>query len=103
MCSGIIVVDKPQGFTSHDVVALLRGVLKERRIGHSGTLDPMGTGVLPVFLGHATRAIEYATSEDKEYTAGFMTGYSSDTQDITGKVLKTSEKRLPKNRYAKRF
>ncbi len=90
--NGIILVDKPQGFTSHDVVAKLRGILRERRIGHSGTLDPMATGLLVVFVGRATRAVEFAESHEKEYIASLRFGIVTDTQDITGKVLESSEK-----------
>ncbi len=88
--NGILLVDKPQGWTSHDVVAKLRGVLGERRIGHSGTLDPMATGLLVVFLGRATRAVQFAEAHEKTYLAGMRTGIVTDTQDITGEVLKTS-------------
>ena len=89
--NGIIIVDKPSGWTSHDVIAKLRGVLKIKRIGHSGTLDPMATGVLVVFLGRATRAAEFVESADKEYIAGLKPGISTDTQDVTGTVLTTSD------------
>ncbi|NCB74242.1 MAG: tRNA pseudouridine(55) synthase TruB [Clostridia bacterium] len=92
MMNGIILVDKPQGFTSHDVVAKLRGILHERRIGHSGTLDPMATGLLAVFVGRATRAVEFAESHEKEYIAAFRFGMVTDTQDVTGKVLEESGK-----------
>jgi len=85
--TGIIVIDKPQGWTSHDVVSKLRRLFNEKRIGHSGTLDPLATGVLPVFVGRATRAIEFVESADKEYLAGLRLGISTDTQDITGAVL----------------
>ncbi|NCB63173.1 MAG: tRNA pseudouridine(55) synthase TruB [Clostridia bacterium] len=85
--NGIIVIDKPQGWTSHDVVAKLRGLLRERRIGHAGTLDPMATGVLPVFVGRATRAVEFAAEAGKEYIAGCKLGVITDTQDVTGTVL----------------
>lgn len=94
--NGIILVDKPQGFTSHDVVAKLRGILRERRIGHSGTLDPMATGLLVIFVGRATRAVEFAESHEKEYIAGLRTGVVTDTQDITGAVLRTSDKPVSK-------
>lgn len=87
MESGILIVDKPQDWTSHDVVAKLRGLLGQRRIGHSGTLDPMATGVLPVFVGRATRAVEFATETKKEYIAGLKLGCVTDTQDITGTIL----------------
>lgn len=86
--NGIVVVNKPEGFTSHDVVAKLRGILKTRRIGHSGTLDPMATGVLPIFVGRATRACEFATGDDKIYRAEMLLGVETDTQDITGEVLR---------------
>ena len=89
---GIIIMDKPQGFTSHDVVAKLRGILHTRRIGHGGTLDPMATGVLPVFVGGATKAADFAAAQDKEYVAGFTLGYCTDTQDVTGEMLRTSER-----------
>lgn len=87
MANGILVIDKPQGWTSHDVVAKLRGLLHVKRIGHAGTLDPMATGVLPVFVGRATRAVEFAAEREKEYIAGLRLGTVTDTQDITGSVL----------------
>ena len=89
MANGIIVIDKPQDWTSHDVVAKLRGILRERRIGHAGTLDPMATGVLPVFVGRATRAVEFAAEREKEYIAGLRLGQITDTQDVTGNTLET--------------
>lgn len=85
--SGILLVDKPAGWTSHDVVAKLRGILGQRRIGHSGTLDPMATGLLVVFIGRATRAVEFAESDEKEYSAEIRLGLVTDTQDSTGTVL----------------
>ena len=85
--NGIVVIDKPQGWTSHDVIAKLRGVFRQKRIGHAGTLDPMATGVLPVFLGRATRAVEFCEGDDKEYVAALRLGLTTDTQDITGNVL----------------
>lgn len=88
--NGIILVDKPSDWTSHDVVGKLRGILHERRIGHSGTLDPMATGLLVVFVGRATRAVEFAEADSKEYIAGLRLGISTDTQDITGNTLKSS-------------
>ena len=75
--NGIILIDKPQGWTSHDVVAKLRGILHDRRIGHSGTLDPLATGLLVVFVG----------ADSKEYIAGLRLGLSTDTQDISGNVI----------------
>lgn len=89
---GILLMNKPQGFTSHDVVAKLRGILHTRRIGHGGTLDPLATGVLPVFVGGATKAADFAAAQDKEYVAGFTLGYETDTQDVTGEVLRRSGK-----------
>lgn len=85
--NGIILIDKPQDWTSHDVVAKLRGILHERRIGHSGTLDPLATGLLVVFVGRATRAVEFAEADSKEYIAGLRLGLSTDTQDISGNVI----------------
>lgn len=85
--NGIILIDKPQGWTSHDVVGKLRGILHERRIGHSGTLDPLATGLLVVFIGRATRAVEFAEADRKEYIAGLSLGMSTDTQDITGSII----------------
>ena len=87
MPNGIIIIDKPQEWTSMDVCAKLRGVLGERRIGHAGTLDPMATGVLPVFVGRATRAVEFAERGDKEYVAGLRLGLVTDTQDTSGNPL----------------
>ena len=90
MANGILVIDKPQDWTSHDVVAKLRGILHVKRIGHAGTLDPMATGVLPVFVGRATRAVEFAAEREKEYIAGLRLGVVTDTQDVTGSVLETN-------------
>jgi len=87
MASGIIIIDKPAGWTSMDVCAKLRGVFHEKRVGHGGTLDPMATGVLPVFIGRATRAVEFADKSDKEYIAGLKLGVITNTQDTSGEVL----------------
>ena len=87
MASGILIVDKPEDWTSQDVVAKLRGALHERRAGHGGTLDPMATGVLPVFFGRATRAVEFFEHAEKTYEAVVRLGLVTDTQDITGRVL----------------
>ena len=89
MASGILIVDKPAGWTSQDVVSKLRGVLREKRVGHGGTLDPMATGVLPVFVGRATRAVEFFEHADKTYEATLRLGVTTDTQDTTGTVLQT--------------
>ena len=85
--TGILIVDKPAGWTSQDVVSKLRGVMHERRAGHGGTLDPMATGVLPVFLGRATRAVPFFENAEKEYIADIRFGCVTDTQDTTGTVL----------------
>ena len=90
MPNGIIIIDKPSGWTSMDVCAKLRGILKEKRVGHGGTLDPMATGVLPVFVGSATKAVEFAEKGDKEYVAGLRLGVVTNTQDVTGEVLSTA-------------
>lgn len=82
--NGIIVVNKPQEFTSFDVVAITRGKMRTKKVGHSGTLDPMATGVLPVFVGGATKAISLVPDTDKSYRAGFRLGLTSDTLDIWG-------------------
>ena len=87
--NGIIVIDKPQGWTSMDICAKLRGMYREKRIGHAGTLDPMATGVLPVFIGRATRAVEFADKGDKEYVAGLKLGIVTNTQDTSGEVLES--------------
>ena len=84
--NGIILVDKPADWTSHDVVAKLRGILHERRVGHSGTLDPMATGLLTVFVGRATRAVQFAETHNKRYVASLRCGYSTETQDTSGRV-----------------
>ncbi len=94
--NGILLIDKEANWTSSDVVAKLRGVLRERRIGHSGTLDPMATGLLALFIGRATRAAEFAESRSKRYMAGLRLGLSTDTQDITGRVLRRSEQSVTK-------
>ena len=84
---GILVVDKPEGFTSFDVVAKLRGICGTRRIGHGGTLDPMATGVLPVFVGGAAKAVDMQERADKMYTATMLLGRRTDTGDVTGETL----------------
>lgn len=83
--NGIIIVNKPREFTSFDVVAIMRGCFKTKKIGHSGTLDPMATGVLPVFVGNATKAVSVLPESGKSYRAGFRLGLTSDTLDIWGK------------------
>ncbi|MCL2401002.1 MAG: tRNA pseudouridine(55) synthase TruB [Oscillospiraceae bacterium] len=89
--NGIVIVDKPTDWTSHDVVAKLRGVFRTKRIGHGGTLDPTATGVLPIFIGRATRAAEFCENAEKEYVAGIQLGIVTDTQDTQGNVLESRE------------
>lgn len=91
MIDGIINVYKETGFTSHDVVAKLRGILKQKKIGHTGTLDPEAQGVLPVCLGKATKVCELLTDQQKTYQAVMLLGCTTDTQDMTGNVLRNHE------------
>jgi len=93
--NGILLVDKPAGWTSMDVCAKLRGTFHEKRIGHSGTLDPMATGLLVVFLGRATRAVEFAEADAKTYEAALRLGIVTDTQDTTGSVLSSADADVP--------
>ena len=93
MANGIIIIDKPADWTSMDVCAKLRGILKTKKVGHAGTLDPMATGVLPVFVGQATRGVSFAESGDKEYLAGLRLGLVTDTQDTSAQVLHRTEAR----------
>ena len=87
MINGIIVVHKEAGYTSHDVVAKMRGICGQKKIGHTGTLDPQATGVLPVCLGSATKLCDMLADRDKEYVAGLLLGVETDTQDTTGRIL----------------
>ena len=89
--NGIVIVDKPRGWTSQDVTARLRRVFGTRRIGHGGTLDPMATGVLPVFVGRATRGVEFFEHAEKVYETLLRPGITTDTEDITGTVLSQQE------------
>ena len=84
---GVLALDKPPGWTSHDVVAKLRGTFRGAKVGHAGTLDPAATGVLPILIGQATRIAEYLVEWDKEYCAVLRLGATTDTQDATGEVL----------------
>src|SRR5438093_11386018 len=84
---GALIIDKPAGITSHDVVARVRRALGIRRVGHAGTLDPFATGVLVVCIGRATRLVQYLVGLDKEYVAVVRIGYATDTQDVTGKQI----------------
>lgn len=92
--NGILVIDKPTDFTSFDVVAVVRKTLHEKKTGHTGTLDPMATGVLPILLGSATKAQVLLPDSDKEYRAEFKLGLTTDTLDITGKILSESSLRV---------
>ena len=91
MYNGVINIYKEKGFTSHDVVAKLRGILQQKKIGHTGTLDPDAVGVLPVCLGNATRLADMLTDRDKEYEAVMRLGVTTDTQDMSGTVLEEKE------------
>src|ERR671915_122517 len=87
MMNGVLVIDKPAGLTSHDVVARARRVLAEKRIGHTGTLDPLATGVLPLVVGRATRLAQFLTASDKTYQATIAFGRSTDTYDAKGREV----------------
>jgi tRNA pseudouridine55 synthase len=102
LINGIINIYKEKGYTSHDVVAKMRGILKIKKIGHTGTLDPDAEGVLPVCIGKGTKAVDLITDKDKTYEAVLKLGLVTDTQDITGQVLRTSEVKagLPEIREA---
>ena len=91
MINGVINIYKIKGFTSHDVVAKLRGIMRQKKIGHTGTLDPDATGVLPVCLGNATKLCDMLTEKEKEYIAKVQLGVTTDTQDMTGTVLSLKE------------
>lgn len=91
MYNGVINIYKEKGFTSHDVVAKMRGILKQKKIGHTGTLDPDAVGVLPVCLGSATKLCDMLTDRDKEYIAVLKLGVETDTQDTTGRVLRACD------------
>ena len=88
---GVVVIDKPEGYTSFDVVAKVRKIFGERKVGHTGTLDPLATGVLVVLLGKAAKAQVFMENSFKEYLAGFKLGVRTDTQDITGTVIKETD------------
>lgn len=94
MINGVINVYKERGYTSHDVVAKLRGILKQKKIGHTGTLDPEAEGVLPVCLGNGTKLCDMLTDKRKEYIAQFLFGVTTDTQDMTGTVISEREVRI---------
>ena len=100
MRDGIICIDKPAEHTSFDVIARVRGILHMKKVGHAGTLDPMTTGVLPVFLGRATKACDILPVQDKRYRARFQLGVTTDTQDCTGTVLERREVRVSREEFA---
>ena len=91
MITGVINLLKPPGMTSHDAVSFLRRTYSQKQVGHAGTLDPAAAGVLPVFLGRATRLVEYLANDDKQYRAELMFGQETDTGDDTGTVIRTSD------------
>ena len=97
--NGIVIVDKPEGWTSQDVTARLRGVFHTRRIGHGGTLDPMATGVLPVFVGRATRGVEFFEHAEKTYEATLLLGTTTDTEDISGTVLENRDVHISETEF----
>jgi len=97
--NGIVIVDKPQDWTSQGVTAKLRGVFQTRRIGHGGTLDPMATGVLPVFVGRATRGVEFFEHAEKIYEATIRLGLTTDTEDVTGNVLENRSVDVTKEQF----
>lgn len=97
--NGIVIVDKPAGWTSQDVTARLRRVFNTRRIGHGGTLDPMATGVLPVFVGRATRGVEFFEHAEKTYEAVLRLGITTDTEDMTGTVLKEQKVNISEQEF----
>ncbi len=97
--NGIVIVDKPAGWTSQDVTAKLRGVFSTRRIGHGGTLDPMATGVLPVFVGRATRGVEFFEHAQKAYEATLRLGITTDTEDVTGEIQQQQEVSVSREQF----
>ena len=101
MVNGIINIYKEKGYTSHDVVAKLRGIVGQKKIGHTGTLDPDAEGVLPVCLGRATKLCDMLTDKNKTYEAVLLFGKMTDTQDITGKILEEQDTSLLTDEFAK--
>ena len=97
--NGIVIVDKPQEWTSQDVTARLRRVFNTRRIGHGGTLDPMATGVLPVFVGRATRGVEFFEHAEKAYEAVLLLGRTTDTEDVFGTTLEEREVNISEGKF----
>ena len=90
MINGIVNVYKEKGFTSFDVVAKMRGIFQQKKIGHTGTLDPDAQGVLPVCLGRATKVCDLLTDKDKEYETVLLLGVCTDTQDLSGEILEAT-------------
>lgn len=97
---GILIIDKPAGFTSHDVVARVRRLLRERRVGHTGTLDPFATGVLVVLVGRATRLAQFLSGAEKEYEAVIRFGYATETGDMTGAIRPETSARVSSSEFA---
>jgi tRNA pseudouridine55 synthase len=97
--NGIVIIDKPQGWTSQDVTARLRRVFNTRRIGHGGTLDPMATGVLPVFVDRATRGVEFFEHAEKTYEAVLQLGMTTDTEDTSGTILTQQEVHISEKEF----
>ena len=91
MTDGVLLIHKPYGITSFDVVARVRRLYGTKKVGHTGTLDPIATGLLPVLVGRAVKASEFLTEKDKEYIAGLRLGLTTDTEDITGNILSESK------------
>jgi len=99
--NGILVIDKPKEYTSHDIIAILSGILHEKHLGHTGTLDPNATGVLPICIGFSTKLIEYMESAKKTYVCTCKLGTKTDTQDIWGEVLETKESNISQDSIEK--
>lgn len=99
--NGIIIINKPKSFTSFDVVAVMRKLLKEKKIGHTGTLDPMATGVLPILIGRATKLQSFISDSNKEYIAKFQLGITTDTLDITGSILSSAKSNVKITEFEK--
>lgn len=91
MLSGVLVVNKPQEMTSHDVVSIMRRQLKTKKVGHTGTLDPMATGVLPMCVGNATKIVDYLMDQRKVYVCEMVLGYATDTQDVWGNIIERGD------------
>ena len=98
--SGVLLIDKPQKMTSHDVVNKVRRLYNTKRVGHTGTLDPLATGLLVVLIGRAAKAAEYLAADSKLYTAGIKLGITTDTEDITGNILTESDKAVTEAEFS---